>query len=118
MSDELPEQHRDICTEVRETLLKFRSKAYSTVNFAMLQAYWQIGCVFVENEQKGRLRADYGKEVLQRLLEKLTSEFGKGFDVRNLRSMRKFYVIFPIWNAVRSELTWTHYRLLLRVEMK
>lgn len=53
MSDELPEQHRDICTEVRETLLKFRSKAYSTVNFAMLQAYWQIGCVFVENEQKG-----------------------------------------------------------------
>ena len=116
MADELPTQCKDIYAEIRETLLKFRSQAYSAVNFAMVQAYWQVGRIIVEHEQNGRLRADYGKEVIPRLSEKLTEEFGKGFDVRNLSNMRKFYACFPIWNAVRSELTWTHYRFLLRVK--
>ncbi|WP_406042168.1 YhcG family protein [Succinimonas sp.] len=116
MADELPTQCKDIYAEIRETLLKFRSQAYSAVNFAMVQAYWQVGRIIVEHEQNGRLRADYGKEVILRLSEKLTEEFGKGFDVRNLSNMRKFYAYFPIWNAVRSELTWTHYRFLLRVK--
>lgn len=116
MADELPAQCKDIYAEIRETLLKFRSQACSAVNFAMVQAYWQVGRIIVEHEQNGRLRADYGKEVIPRLSEKLTEEFGKGFDVRNLSNMRKFYACFPIWNAVRSELTWTHYRFLLRVK--
>ena len=116
MADELPAQCKDIYAEVREILIKFRSQAYSAVNFAMVQAYWQVGRIIVEHEQNGRLRADYGKEVIPRLSEKLTEEFGKGCDVRNLSNMRKFYAYFPIWNAVRSELTWTHYRFLLRVK--
>ena len=97
-------------------MLISRNQAYSAVNFAMVQAYWHIGRIIVEHEQNGSLRAEYGKAVLQGLSGRLTEEFGKGFDVRNLRNMRAFYRAFSKWNAVRSELTWTHYRALLRVE--
>ena len=114
--EQTPGPYRNIYSEIRETLLTTRRQAYSAVNFAMVQAYWKIGRIIVEHEQDGSLRAEYGKEVLQRLSAQLTAEFGKGFDVRNLRNMRSFYALFPNWNAVRSELTWTHYRVLLRVE--
>ena len=60
-------------------------------------------------------RAAYGKQLLQFLSDKLTSEFGKGFDVSNLRNMRRFYVTFPIQDALRPELSWTHYRTLMKV---
>lgn len=108
--------YQDIYSEIKETLLMSRSQAYSAVNSAMVQAYWNIGRIIVEHEQNGSLRAEYGKGVLQHLSEQLSEEFGKGFDVRNLRNMRAFYVTFPKWNALRSELSWTHYRVLLRVE--
>ena len=70
----------------------------------------------VEDEQQGQARAEYGKGVLKTLSAALTNEFGKGFDVRNLSNMRSFYQAYPIWNAVRTELSWTHYRTLLKVE--
>jgi len=70
----------------------------------------------VEDEQRGERRAEYGKAVLDELSQRLTAEFGRGFDVRNLRYMRQFYHAFPKRNAVRSELSWTHYRLLLKVK--
>lgn len=108
--------YQDIYTEIKEALLLSRNQAYNAVNTAMVQAYWQIGRIIVEHEQNGSLRAEYGKAVLQSLSERLTEEFGKGFDVRNLRNMRSFYLTFPIRNALRTELTWTHYRALLRVE--
>ena len=82
----------------------------------MLNAYWDIGCIIVEHEQNGSDKAKYGKKVLETLAEKLTDEFGKGFDVRNLRNMRSFYLTFPNRNALRTDLTWTHYRALLRVK--
>lgn len=116
MEDISPVTNRDIYSEIKETLLASRSQAYSAVNYAMVYAYWHIGRIIVEHEQNGSLRAEYGKEVLKNLSDRLTEEFGKGFDVRNLRNMRAFFLTFPKWNAVRSELTWTHYRLLLRVE--
>ncbi len=106
----------EIYAEIKEALLSSRKQAYAAVNSSMVQAYWQIGRIIVEHEQKGNKRAAYGKAVLQALSERLSSEFGRCFDVRNLRNMRLFYRTFPIRNAVRSELTWTHYRLLLRVE--
>ena len=108
--------YENLYVEIKEALLVSRNQAYSAVNFAMVQAYWQIGRIIVEHEQNGSLRAEYGKSVLQRLAEQLSKEFGKGFDARNLRNMRSFYIAYPNWNAVRSELTWTHYRALLRVE--
>ncbi|KAF5057920.1 putative nuclease YhcG [anaerobic digester metagenome] len=86
------------------------------VDTIQVQTYWQIGRHIVEFEQGGQARADYGKRLLSNLADELTGEFGKGFDERNLRNMRAFFQCFPNWNAVRSELSWTHYRLLLRVD--
>ncbi len=114
VSDPAPLQ--DIYAEIRETLLQSRNQAYSAVNFALVQAYWHIGRIIVEHEQNGNLRAEYGKALLQNLSEKLQEDFGNGFSVRTLQQMKKFYSMFPNTNALRSQLTWTHYRALLKVE--
>lgn len=82
----------------------------------MVKAYWNIGKVIVEEEQNGKERAEYGKQVLQQLSKKLTTKYKKGFDESNLRHMRNFYITYPKYDALRPELSWTHYRLLLRVE--
>ena len=153
---------------IRQVLEQARAGAYRAVNFTMVQAYWQVGYLIVEHEQGGRKRAEYGEALLEELSRRLTREFGRGFDVRNLRYMRQFYQVFParhtprqepargtkrnalrsqlgatnIRNAarsesskseagfrhttldesvrpgLRSELSWTHYRLLLRVEKR
>lgn len=116
MTDHIPVSYQDIYSEIKETLLQSRNQAYSAVNFAMVQAYWQIGRIIVEHEQNGSLRSEYGKSVLQDISEKLQAEFGAGFSVRNLQQMKKFYALFPNTNALRSQLTWTHYRSLLRIE--
>ena len=101
--------------EVSDIIIGARHTVYRAANTEMVKAYWNIGKLIVEEEQKGKGRAEYGKEILKDLSKKLTSEFGKSFSDRNLRHMRQFYTVFPIWNAVRSELSWTHYRLLLKV---
>ena len=93
-----------------------RKKVRQHVNNVLLITYWQIGKIIIEDELKGNYRADYGKEVLKSLSEQLTSDFGKGFDIRNLQYMKQFYKNFPIANALRSELSWTHYRLICKVE--
>ena len=108
--------YQDIYSEIRNTLVSSRNQAYHSVNFAMVQAYWNVGRIIVECEQSGNVRAEYGKSLIKKLSEQLTEEFGAGFDARNLRNMRQFYIRFPNWNAVRSELTWTHYRLLIKIE--
>lgn len=112
----MTENSSDIYSEIKSILLSSRSQAYSAVNFAMVQAYWQIGRVIIEHEQNGSLRAEYGKATLQEVSEKLRREFGEGVSVRNLQQMKKFYAIFPNPHALRSQLSWTHYRALLRVE--
>lgn len=152
--------YREICSVLEQA----RAGAYRAVNAAMVQAYWHIGRLIVEHEQGGRHRAGYGEALLVDLSQRLTADFGRGFDARNLRYMRQFYLTFPApltdtsskWNAVRSksgkrdaarlvsgpadkrnavraesaihraprdespaireELSWTHYRLLLGVE--
>jgi len=135
--------------DIRAVLERARSSAYRAVNLAMVQAYWQIGCLIVEHEQKGESRAEYGKAVLEEISKRLTAEFGKGYSVQNLRYMRQFYLSFRkrhalrgeshtpdkgnassseflekrhsvggelIQGLLRPELSWTHYRFLLRVE--
>jgi hypothetical protein len=104
-----------VLDRVCKLLQEARHTALVAVNAAMVQAYWNIGREIVEEEQHGADRADYGARLLEMLSQRLTAEFGKGYDARNLRYMREFYRIFPIWNAVRSELSWSHYRLLCRV---
>ncbi len=80
----------------------------------MVTAYWNIGKQIYEACGEND-RAAYGKQLLQFLSDKLTAEFGKGFDVSNLRNMRRFYAAFPIQDALRPELSWTHYRALMKV---
>ena len=95
MSERTPAPFEDIYSEIKQTLLLSRGQAYNAVNFAMVQAYWHIGRIIVEHEQNGSLRSEYGKGVLQDVSRRLQQEFGKGFSVRNLQQMRKFYVMFP-----------------------
>jgi predicted nuclease of restriction endonuclease-like (RecB) superfamily len=93
-----------------------RNQVRTVVNQVMVQTYWQIGRFIVEDEQAGKNQAEYGTSLLKELSERLTSEFGKGFDARNLRNMRQFYLLFPNWYAVSTNLNWTHYRSLLKIE--
>lgn len=99
-----------IYNNIRETLEETRSKIRVAVNEAMVTAYWEIGRQIVEAQGE---RAEYGKRLMKYLSERLTEEFGKGFTVRNLRAMRQFYLAFQKRHAVRAELSWTHYRLII-----
>ena len=101
---------------IAEALRNAQAKAYRAVNSAMVDAYWNIGRMIVEEQQQGRERAAYGAALIKGLSMRLTKEFGKGFDERELRKIRQFYLSFPIRDALRPELAWTHYRLLIRVE--
>lgn len=99
-----------------ELIRDARQKVLRAVDTVQVQTCWQIGRHIVEFEQEGARRAVYGKRLLPTLAESLTSQYGKGFDERNLRYMGDFYQTFPILDALRHELSWTHYRRLLRVE--
>ncbi|THG82984.1 DUF1016 domain-containing protein [Pseudomonas sp. A-1] len=99
-----------------ELIRQARQRALRAVDTIQVQTCWEIGRHIVEFEQGGEARAEYGKKLLSTLARVLGAEFGKGFDERNLRHMRAFYQAFPIWNAVRTELSWTHYRTLLKVD--
>ena len=99
--------------EISSILRTARANAYKAV---MVSSYWSIGQVIVEDEQNGNEHAEYGKTVLEGLSKKLTAEFEKGFDESNLRYMRLFYQTFKNCDTLRHELTWSHYRMLLRVK--
>ncbi|MDA8238743.1 MAG: PDDEXK nuclease domain-containing protein [Nitrospiraceae bacterium] len=121
---------------VADVLRSARSKTYHAVNFAMVGAYWNVGRMIVEEEQRGHKRAGYGKALIQELSMRLVAEFGSGFGMTNLAYFRRFYLTFPIFHtlceksedssdgAAESEigaepwhlLTWSHFKLLLRVE--
>jgi len=105
-----------LLTPIRDCLDQARQHIQQSVNHVMVETYWTIGKLIVEHEQHGQYRAEYGKQQLEQLSAILTTDYGKGFDPRNLRNMRLFYRAFPIWNAVRTELSWTHYRRLIRIE--
>lgn len=108
--------NKDLIQNIRNLLITSRNQVVQTVNSVMVQTYWNIGKIIVEDEQKGETRAEYGKKQLEIISKTLTEEFGKGFDTRNLRNMRQFYMIFPNWNAVSTKLSWSHYRALIRIE--
>jgi hypothetical protein len=101
---------------LRQLIADSRQQVLRAVDVVQVQTYWHIGRHIVEFEQGGAQRAAYGQRLLPQLGQALAAEFGRGFDERNLRNMRAFYAMFPNWNALRSELSWTHYRLLLRVD--
>lgn len=102
---------------IRNSVIAAQGKVYAAVNSAMVNAYWEIGEQIYracgEND-----RAEYGKNLLRYLSERLTAEFGKGFDESNLRRMRQFYLTFPIRDTLCHELSWSHYRVLMRISDK
>lgn len=102
-------------TIIRNSVITAQSMIYTAVNSAMVQAYWEIGeqiyLACGEND-----RAEYGKGLLKYLSEKLTAKFGEGFTVRNLRNMRQFYLTYPKRHTLCTQLSWSHYRVLMRID--
>jgi predicted nuclease of restriction endonuclease-like (RecB) superfamily len=113
---EVRKRHSSLINEIKSILNEARAKAVSAINSAMVFAYWEIGRRIVEEEQNGKEKADYGSFLLKELAQNLSVDLGKNFDERELRRIRQFYVTFPIRDTVRPELSWSHYRLLIRVE--
>lgn len=105
----------ELYTHVRSYIAKARAKVYVAANKAMVEAYWNVGREIVER-QGGAGRAKYGDGLIKQLALKLTAEFGPGYDVANLRNMRQFYLVFEKRYTLCSELTWSHYRVLMRIE--
>lgn len=111
--NEIEKVSQNIYGEIRQSIIQVQNKVQQAVNFGMVQLYWEVGRRL--DEACNGQRADYGKEILKVLSAKLTEEFGKAYSVRNLQMMRQFYVAFPIANTLCSQLSWSHYRLLMRV---
>lgn len=110
--------YQPIITDIKEIISAGQQSAYSAANTAMVLTYWHIGKRIVEQEQEGSERAEYGKRLIPVLSEELKREFGKSYSERNLHYFRKFYLYFPdekIVNACVHNLSWTHFRSLLRV---
>jgi predicted nuclease of restriction endonuclease-like (RecB) superfamily len=102
--------------QLREVIQRARQQAVRAVDILQVRTCWEIGRYIIEYEQRGQDRAAYGEQLLARVAATLSAEFGAGFDESNLRRMRKFFLAFPKQDALRPELSWTHYRVLLRVD--
>lgn len=110
-------QERETIYQTIKTILQTaRDKAYKQVNFIMVEAYWNIGKQIVEEEQKGEDRAKYGSYLIKELSKRLSEEFGRGFSTQSLWNMRQFYNSFPILSTLWRELSWSHYKLIIRLK--
>lgn len=105
-----------LLNDVREIISAARSQAVRSVDSCRVQMYWHIGRRIFEEEQHGKDRADYGTYLIKNLAKQLEPEYGSGFSVRQLEMCRQFYRLYPIANAVRSQLNWTQYRMLIQIE--
>ena len=104
--------------EIKTILNQARQKTYQAINSAMVEAYWNIGKRIVLEEQNGKDRAEYGKEIIKTISQELSTEFGKGFSERNIRNFRKFYQTFPElenWQTLSAKLQWSHFELIMRI---
>lgn len=102
--------------QIKTIIGQARSKAVRSVEFYRVEMYWKLGERIFEEEQQGKERAEYGKNLLQGLAEYLTPEYGSGFSYRQLNFCRQFYRTYPIVNALRSQLNWTQYRMLIQID--
>lgn len=116
MQNKLSGNIENLYQKVAQIFDQAKNIVYKTANSEMVKAYWEIGREIVEEEQGGSERAEYGSYLIKGLSVKLSQKYGQGFDESNLRNIRQFYVVFPIRDALRHELSWTHYRMLMRVE--
>jgi Uncharacterized conserved protein len=101
--------------DAKQIIETARENAVRSVDFCRVQMYWKLGKRIFEEEQHGKKRADYGAYIVKSLAEKLEAEYGSGFSKRQLEFCRQFYNIFPIANALRSQLNWSQYRMLIQI---
>ncbi len=111
-------QTNHLYAKIAELIASARQSIVSVVNLTMVHTYFEIGKMIVEEEQGGKERAAYGKQVLKDLSERLTSRFGKGFSVDNLQNMRNFYTQYSIYenDSRKFSLSWSHYLFLMRID--
>ena len=108
-------QQENAYQSIRSYVVEAQHQVYSAVNAAMVTAYWEIGKAIFEICGENE-RAGYGKQILQYVSERLSAEFGRGYSIRNLRNMRRFYCAFPIRQTLSAELSWSHYQLLMQIK--
>ena len=108
----------DFYNKISNLLKEARKSVVQTINKTMVYTYFEIGRMIVEEEQNGKERAEYGKQILKELSIRLSTEFGKGFSQRNIEQMRQFYLTYSKTQTVSAEfnLSWSHYLKLMRIE--
>jgi len=116
MADITTQNYTSLKEQIKELLSQGRQKAIKSVNTILLHTYWSVGKYIVEYEQQGEKKAEYGKELLTRLAQDLTLEYGKGFSRSNLFQIRSFYLKFPKVQTLSEQLSWSHYVELMKVE--
>ena len=118
MSNEIDKIHRDVYNSIKKLMYNARNNVAREVNNILIQTYWEIGKIIVEDEQGHSDRAEYGKQLITDLSKRLTKEYGKGFSKSNLFNMRNFYLSYPIFQTVSGKLSWSHYCELLSIDDK
>ncbi len=121
MNDEKIGSYSSVLTQIKDILRTARHNAFTAVNTEMLKAYFEIGRKIVEEEQRGKMRAEYGEQLIRLLSKELSEEFGKGYGVTALKSMRRFYIVYKnqISRSMTDQfynLTWTHYCELIKIK--
>ena len=109
MNNEIDKIHKDVYSSIKELMDNARNSVAKEVNNILIQTYWEIGRIIVEDEQGNSDRAEYGKQLITDLSKRLTKEYGKGFSKSNLFNMRNFYLSFPIFQTVSGKLSWSNY---------
>jgi len=104
--------------DIKNIIDQSRENAIRSVDFCRVQMYWRLGQRIFEEEQHGKERADYGTYLLKGLAKDLEPEYGSGFGLRQLERARQFYRLYPIASAVRSQLNWSQYRMLIQIDDK
>ena len=104
MKHEIDNIHQDVYNNIKQLMDQARNKMSREVNNILIQTYWEIGRIIVEDEQGNSDRAEYGKKLIADLSKRLTKEYGKGFSKSNLFNMRNFYLSFPIFQTVSGKL--------------
>lgn len=115
MNNEIDKIHKDVYSSIKELMDNARNKVAREVNNILIQTYWEIGRIIVEDEQGNSDRAEYGKQLVTDLSKRLTKEYGKGFSRSNLQNMRNFYLSYPICQTLSGKLSWSHYCELLSI---
>ena len=115
MKHEIENIHQDIFDNIKQLMDQARNRVSREVNTILVQTYWEIGRIIVEDEQGNLERAEYGKKLIEDLSKRLTKEYGKGFSKSNLFNMRNFYLTFPIFQMLSGKLSWSHYCELLSI---